>query len=135
MKIIDGVVLNLILIVFPILIYFMYHCYRSLFMEKYNNLILDVALFSSLYLCLKYGSFRHSIFLLFFCNLPVVLAYLKRQLYVAIGLSMVIIFYYYNFNLFNVFFIIINFLLYFFIYLIGKKRNIKTSYKRQNNNW
>ena len=127
MKIIDGVVLNLILIVFPILIYFIYHCYRSIFMEKYNNLILDVALFSSLYLCFKYGSFRHSIFFLFFCNLPIVLAYLKRQPYVAISLSVVIIFYYYNFNLFNVFLIIINFLLYFFIYLVGRKKNIKNN--------
>ena len=127
MRIIDGVVLNLILIVFPILIYFIYHCYRCIFMEKYNDLILDVALFSSLYLCLKYDSFRDSMFLLFFCNLPVVLAYLKRRLYVAIGLSVVIIFYYYNYNLYNVFFIIINFLLYFFIYFAGRKKNIKNN--------
>ena len=126
MRIIDGVVLNLILIVFPILIYFIYHCYRSIFMEKYNDLILDVALFSSLYLCLKYGSFRDSILLLFFCNLPVVLAYLKRQSYVAIGLSMVII-YYYHYNLFNVFFIVTNFLLYFFIYWVGRKKNIRNN--------
>ena len=38
---VEGIVLNLILVMFPLLIYFMYNCYRELKCEKYNVLLLD----------------------------------------------------------------------------------------------
>ena len=41
---------------FPILVYFIYNCYREVCMEKYNNLLLDVSLVSSMYLCFRYGN-------------------------------------------------------------------------------
>ena len=51
MSFINDIVLNLILVSFPFLMYFIYNCYRELKCEKYSDLLLDVALVSSLYLC------------------------------------------------------------------------------------
>ena len=55
---VEDIVLNIILMMFPILIYFIYSCYREIRMEKYSQLLLDVSLVSSMYLCFRYGNVR-----------------------------------------------------------------------------
>ena len=80
----DDIILNVIMVVFPILVYFIYNCYRELRSDKYNGLVFDVALISSLYFCFKYGGN----FSLLFCNIPVIIAYLKKRVWLAILLSL-----------------------------------------------
>ena len=87
MNMMEDVVLNLILMMFPILVYFIYNCYRELKCDKYNNLLLDVALVPSMYLCFRYGNIKNNTLALLFCNLPIVVAYLKNQPNVSILLS------------------------------------------------
>ena len=125
MNIIDEVILDLILMIFPILVYFMYNCYRELCMEKYNQTLLGVALVSSMYFCLKFGHVKENIFSLLFCNLPVIVAYLKKQPGVAILLSFIVVIYVFYVTNFNVVLLILKFLIYFVIYILGRKRNIK----------
>ena len=50
----EDIILNIILMMFPILVFFIYNCYREVCMEKYSNLILDVSLVTSMYLCFRY---------------------------------------------------------------------------------
>lgn len=125
MKILNDVLLNVVLMMFPMLIYFIYNCYRELKCEKYNNILLNVLLFSSLYLSLKYGNIESNNQILLFCNVPVLVAYLKKQPIVAIVLSIITLLYaHYVFNQ-NIIIILIKFISYLIIYLIGRKRNIK----------
>ena len=55
MNIIKEDILNIILVLFPILIYFIYNCYRELKSDKYNKMLFNLSLYMSLYLCIKYG--------------------------------------------------------------------------------
>ena len=93
MNIIKDDILNIILIFFPILIYFIYNCYRELTSEKYNGILFNLSLFISLYLCIKYGESNLYIKLLLFLNIPVLLAYTKKERKIAMLLSTIIILY------------------------------------------
>lgn len=125
MDLMKDVILNIVLILFPILTYFIYNCYRELKCEKYNSILLNLALFSSLYLSLKYGNVENNTRILLFCNIPIVVAYLKKEPIIAIMLSIItIIFSKYIFNI-SIIIMIIKFISYLLIYLISRKKNIK----------
>ena len=125
MKIMNDVILNVVLILFPMLVYFIYNCYREIKCEKYNSILLNVSLFSSLYLCLKYGNIETNNQILLFCNIPILVAYLKKQPTVAIALSLITLLYAnYIFNQ-DIIIMTLKFISYYLIYIIGKKRNIK----------
>ena len=125
MDIISDVVLNLILVMFPSLVYFIYNCYRELRCEKYNVLMLDEAMVSSLYLCFKYGNIEGNSLGLLFCNLPIVMAYLKKQSSVAVLLSLIVVIYSYsNFEV-SVLLLTLKYICYLVVYLMGVKRCIK----------
>ena len=125
MKIINDTILLIILISFPILIYFIYNCYRELKCEKYNQILLNVTLFTSLYLSLKYGEVQTTKQVLLFCNIPILIAYLKKQPQVATMLSIITLLY--SKYIYNITIIItaLKFINYYIIYLIAKKRKTK----------
>ena len=125
MNIFDDLFLNLILLFFPILVYFVYYCYCELCMEKYNQTLLSVALLSSLYLCLKFGNLKENSLLIMLCNLPIVVSYLKKQTTVGIVMSFVVLLYFYFVSSFNSLMIFLNLLCCFVIYLLGRYKNIK----------
>lgn len=124
MSFINDIVLNLILVSFPFLMYFIYNCYRELKCEKYNDLLLDVALVSSLYLCFKYGNVDNDMCALLFCNLPIVVAYLKNHSSVGVLLSIIIVGYAYTYLDVSIMWLIFKYGSYFLIYCIGKKKEI-----------
>jgi len=125
MKILNEIVLNLILVVFPILIYFIYNCYRELKCEKYNNILLNLSLFSSLYLCLKYGNTFDITKYVLFSNIPILVSYLKKQPTVSILLSLITIYYTNNIYDYNITIMIIKFISYLIIYILCIKQNTK----------
>lgn len=125
MNTIEDIILNLILVIFPILLYFIYNCYRELKCEKYNNLMLDVSLVSSMYLCYRFGNLENNTLGLLFCNLPIIVAYIKKQPSVAVLLSLIIIIYsntYYNVS---IIWLITKYLIYLIIYYYGKRKELK----------
>lgn len=124
MNFIEDMILNFILVMFPMLVYFIYNCYRELKCDKYNNLLLSVSLFSSMYLCIKCGNGFDDTFGLLFCNLPIVVAYLKKQPGVAIWLSLMVVFYSYDVLDASIWFLILNYVSYIIIYYLGKKCKI-----------
>ena len=127
MDMFHQLVLNLILVLFPILVYFLYHCYKELCMEKYNGTMLGVALVSSVYLCLKFGNIHDDIFTVMFCNIPIIVAYLKKQSSIGVILSFVVIGYAYTSFSLSFVLCVFKLLCYFIIYIIGKKKQIKDS--------
>lgn len=124
MQILNKIVLNFILIVFPMLVYFIYNCYRELKCEKYNNILLNFSLFSSLYLCLKYGSSTDISKVILFSNIPILVSYLKKQMTVGIMLSIITIYYTRNFYQYDITFMLIKFICYLIIYVISNSKNI-----------
>ena len=125
MSIIKEIIINSILVIFPILIYFIYNCYRELKCEKYNNILFNLSLFSSLYLSLKYGYNNYLTEIYLFSNIPILIAYLKKENLVAITLSVMILLYSkYIINI-NIIIMIFKFISYYIIYIIGNKKKTK----------
>lgn len=95
-SIIENIILNLILILFPLLIYLVLVCNCSnQISQKIKNILLNLALLSSLYLCLKYGIDDDNNKILLFCNIPIVIAYMKKHTISGILLSIINIAYCY----------------------------------------
>ena len=125
MNIMYLVLLNLILMLFPMLIYFMYRCYQELCMEKYNQVLFGVVLVSSIYLCFKFGNVRENHYVVLFCNLPIVVAYLKKQDKLAIMLSVIVSLYSYFFLNIFILGMVIKFIIYYIIYLLSQYKKVK----------
>lgn len=125
MNMMEDVVLNLILMMFPILVFFIYNCYRELKCEKYNHLLLDVSLVTSMYLCFRYGNVKDNTLALLFCNLPIVVAYLKNQPNVSVLLSAIVVIYGYLVFEMDVTFLVLKFICYYGVYILAKRKRIK----------
>ena len=87
---IASIFLNVILLVFPLVCYFVYVIYSKVNIEKENALFLDLALFSSFYLCSKYSEIN--LFSIMLLNILILLCIFKRRYYSLIMLSISISF-------------------------------------------
>ncbi len=118
-----NIVFNIILVLFPILIYFVYSCYNEVNNNKNKKTALELSLFTSLYLCLKFGNFEADYNdLLIICNIPILFAYLKRKEKISIILSLFLILYsYFNFDI-NMYLVISVLLTYFITYVVLRKK-------------
>lgn len=118
------IILNIILITFPILVYFLLSIYKNDSSKKYNDLLLSISLTTSLYLCLRFGTITSNNKILLFCNIPILIALIKNKLSFAVLLSLVNIVYCYQID--NVLLIItsIKYLSYISLYLIARKKGL-----------
>lgn len=122
--IIKDIILNLILITFPILVYLVLVCYRENIDNNNKDTLLTIALITSLYLCLKYIPSEINTKVLLFCNIPIVIAYMKKKHYLGIFLSIINILYsYYVLNI-EVIIMIIKYASYLGLYLCARKKNL-----------
>lgn len=125
-EIIEDIILNTILIIFPILVYLVLVCYKSDMTKRYNNLLLSVSLITSLYMILRFGTTNANTKILLFCNIPIVIALMKKKTLLAILLAVVNITYVFIVYK-NIFIIItIKYISYFILYMCGRKRNLST---------
>lgn len=124
MEMIDNIIINIILVLFPILIYFVYSCYAEVNNQKNKDIAFEILIFSSLYLCLKYGNNITKDGLLLFSNIPILVSYLKKKDKLALVLSLFTIFYcYFVFNI-SIIYIIIKHVSYFIIFYICQKKKM-----------
>lgn len=125
--IIEDIILNLILIIFPVLVYLVLVCYKNEETNQKKNLLLNIALFTSLYLCLKFGITNDNNKILLFCNVPIVIAYIKKQTLSGILLSIINILYccFVYDSLYII--TIIKYTSYLILYLCAKKRRLSSS--------
>ena len=122
MVLFEEVLLNIMLVSFPILIYFVYGCYTKILNKKYNIFVLGFALFSSLYLCLKYGTTSSNNIMLLFCNVPIVIAYTKKKEIIGVILSILSILYCYYIFDYEIILMLIKYILYFILYCLTKNK-------------
>ena len=122
MILVEKIAFNIILVMGPILIYFVYICYNQIFIKKYNVLLFGITLFTSTYLCLKYGGADTNKAILLFCNIPIIIAYIKKEGTIGIILSLVVILYcYFNFQ-YNLYILLIKYFVYAFLYYFFIKK-------------
>lgn len=128
MVMLEIMITNIILVMFPILIYFVFSCYNILGNKIYSKILLIVTLFTSLYLALTYNEVLDNKALLL-CNIPIVVAYIRKEKGLAIILSIIMVIYSYNLYSFNLVLTSIKFFLYFIVYvLLIRKRNFKDDF-------
>ena len=80
-----SVFLNLIYLLFPLTCYFLYLVYSKATFEEEKHLFLDLAIFSSYYICSRFGSFSGPS--AFIINIPLLVALYKKRTASAIVLS------------------------------------------------
>lgn len=124
LTVLEDVVLNLILIVFPLLIYLVIVCYQDTTNKKRNNLLLNLSLYTSLYLCLKFGIINNNTKILLFCNIPIVIAFIKKQTLSGIILSIINIIYCYIYYEGLLLVTIIKYTSYIILYFFSNKKKL-----------
>lgn len=121
MILVEELFFNLMLVMFPILIYFVYKCYNQIFINKYNFLMLGIALFTSVYMCFKYGEVGEYNTILLFCNIPILIAYIKKEGIIGMLLSLIVVLYAYVNLESNIYILLLKYIIYYIIYYKYKK--------------
>lgn len=116
MILVEELFFNLMLVMFPILIYFVYKCYNQIFINKYNFLMLGIALFTSVYMCFKYGEVGEYNTILLFCNIPILIAYIKKEGIIGMLLSLIVVLYAYVNLESNIYILLLKYIIYYIIY-------------------
>ena len=120
MSIFESLIVNLIFLLFPFLIYEIYIIYSN--NEKEQKLFFDLAIFSSMFLIIRYSSQKNTIANLVFINFPLLIAFLKKRTTLVIILSIVTIYYYHLILKTPVIYGIIEYSIYLIIYLYYQKK-------------
>ena len=126
LTIFKDIILNVILIIFPILLYLLLSIYKDDISINYNNLLLNVALLTSLYLCLRFGNVEEDNKILLFCNIPIVISYTKNKHLLSIFLSLINIFYLYSITETILITTTIKYFSYYILYICAKKKNLSS---------
>ena len=122
MNILNDVIHNTVLSLFPLLVYLIYTSYKNITDKKHNNLILNICLFSSLYLCLKLGDITKNDKIILFCNIPIVVAYIKKRPLTGLILSLLTLCYCEAVLSQNTLILIFKYLSFYLAYIICSKK-------------
>ena len=126
LHIMKDIILNMILITFPILIYLVLVSYSEEIKIKKDTL-LTITLITSLYLCLKYVQDEVNTKILLFCNIPIVIAYMKNKPVLGVFLSVANILYSHFILEIDILITIIKYISYLILYLCAKKKKLSNS--------
>ena len=114
----DNIIINIILVLFPFLLYFVYNCYIGINNKNnYKKIVFEFTIIFSLYICIKFGQNTDNNEILLFMNMPILVSYLKKKDKLAVFTSILALLYIYYTNSINVkiIYIMINFIGYFII--------------------
>ncbi len=126
LHIMKDIILNIILITFPILIYLVLVSYNEEIKIKKDTL-LTITLITSLYLCLKYVQDEVNTKILLFCNIPIVIAYMKNKSVLGVFLSIANILYSHFILEIDILITIIKYISYLVLYLCANKKRLSNS--------
>lgn len=117
MDLFEGTLLNLMCISFPLLIYIICTIYIKNLDRKMNYIILDIALYSSVYLLIKFGT-NVFIYPLLLLNIPLLIAALRKRMHSVIILSILLVLYYRNATGIGIPYLALEYVIYFIGYLV-----------------
>lgn len=116
----NGVFASMILIVFPILMYLVFCCYNSLTDGKLERAVFIVTVLGSFYMCFLFNLENDK--LLLFCNIPVLVCYLKKEGMLGTVLSILVIIISYREFEINIYIAILKYLSYLVTYVLLRRR-------------
>ncbi len=128
MNFVEAIVLDIVLLLFPLLIYLIYLAYKENFEQKEKSLFLELALFSSLYLIMRFGIVQKEGYLLILYNIPLLISYFKTRKITPIILSVILIWHYVAVLHFNFLFVFLEYVIYYgvYVYILQKKMTKET---------
>ena len=91
MSLFDAMLLDVVLILFPLNVCLLYQTYKRSIDNPENDIYLDLALISMLYLLLRFGIFEYKYITYFIVNIPLVIAFLKGREVIFILISIILI--------------------------------------------
>lgn len=110
------IIINIILIIFPILIYLVFSCYNLLTNKKITKLIFIITMCTSLYLSLNFNQDNN--LLLIFCNIPTLICYFKKETKLGIIFSLIVVLIsYFKYDI-NIYIVGLKYLGYFITYIL-----------------
>ncbi len=115
-----DMVISLILIVFPMLMYLVFSCYNILMNNRMRRVLLIMTICTSFYLSLNIDIGYKEVMI--FCNIPILICYLKKEWMLGVILSILAIFNGYVKYDINIYIMIIKFLGYLICYFSLRKR-------------
>ena len=120
MNIFSNALLQVILVSYPFIFYLFYNSYTINHDSKIKDFLIDISLFSSIYLLSSYANvFNNEYYVII--NIPIVLAYALDKKLEGILLSIMAILFYYEILDFNITYLILEYVVYYFLYFIYKK--------------
>ncbi len=125
MNYILELIIEIILITFPILLYLFFGANARNHSKTEKLVFLDIALYTSLYL-IAVSEFNDNALLLLLINIPLLICYLKKRIFAATIISIIIAWFHTDLIPISLTLIIIEYILYFVIsqYLIKKRKDI-----------
>ena len=124
MNVFETIIFYLVFIVFPLTLWLLYQAYSKTMNKEKSNIFLDFALFSSMYLIVKFGIDQTTKLPILLFNVPLLIAYYKERHFSIIVLSILIINYYHYYLDFNLIILIIEYFIYYLLYLFIKIKKI-----------
>ncbi len=125
MSIFEIIILDIIFILFPFCLYVIYEIYNKTFDIRKDNLILEFLLISSFYLILKYKTALEIPTIIIIC-IPLIISYIKKRNFGILLLSIFLIIYYNWLYNVPIVILLIEFSVYFLLYLFYKKGKINS---------
>lgn len=116
MFLLDGIVKNMVYLLFPILVYLIYVAYIRNLDRDEKNIFLELALYSSLFFMIKYGDNNNYLYNMALFNIPLLIAYLKKRKVAAVLISIILICFYYKTTEIHIGILLIEYILYFVNY-------------------
>ena len=123
MVFIDEIFLEVMCLLFPISIYIIVMAYFRNQKCNRQDVLLEITLYSSIYLLIKYGCETNLIYPLILLNIPLLVAYLKEKSRIALTISLILIIYFAKHTHIDIIYLIIEYAIYFitYRYLYSKK--------------
>lgn len=117
----QQILLNIILLVFPLIFNLFYWTYSNNIDKEQSKTFLDFALLSSIYLLITFNDLENNLTIVLLFNIPLIFAYIKKRSYIGIIISIILVYIYYGLGM-NIFLLIFEYIVYFLIYLLTYKR-------------
>lgn len=122
MNLFETIIINIIFCLFPLLLYLFYLIFQRNVERRENDLILDVAILSSLYLIIRFSVSSNLPFTVVLINVPLVISYLKRRTMTPFIISSVIVVYLSQYFSIAWYYFMIEYALYYLIHLFINRR-------------
>lgn len=124
MNYVNDIFLGVMFILFPIFSYMLYVAYNKNIDKEEDELIFCFALFSSIYLVLSKMHLYYPRIGLYMADIIILIAYLRNRPKVAVVLSLISIFFFYNFSNIFILFLLLEYTFYFILNFVRKKYNL-----------